>query len=258
MSLYRTEAIILRTRPLGEADKILTLLTRDEGKVSAAARGARRPRSRLLGGSQVFTFGRFALFRRQGLHSLSQVEIIESFRPLREDLTRMAYATYLVELVDQLLEEHDPSPDIFALTLAGLHLFAFEPSRTEMESGLRKLELRLTAAAGYRPEVETCQRCRRALAAPSPVWFSPAVGGIVCRDCPAPEPAYPLGGETLAVMREILRVDLGKLRVVKPSDRALQELGTAVTTWVDHCTGEAPKSRAFLDSVRSGAAGGPS
>lgn len=256
MSLYRTDALVLRTRNLGEADKILTLLTRSEGKISAAARGARRPRSRLLGGSQLFTLGRYSLFRRPGLHSLSQVEILEPFRPLREDLARMACASYAAELVDRFLPEGDPQPQVFALLVSIMHVLAWESEPRELESALRKYELRLLTLLGYRPFLEGCVRCRRSLdmepdeAAREGLFFAPEAGGVLCSSCGGGPGSYPLGREALAVMRQILQADVGRLRIVRPSSAALAELGRCLPAWVDHHLGETPRSRAFLDSLQ--------
>lgn len=257
MSLYRTDALVLRTRNLGEADKILTLLTRSEGKISATARGARRPRNRLLGGSQLFTLGRYSLFRRPSLHSLSQVEILESFRPLREDLLRMACASYAAELVDRFLPEGDPQPQVFALLVSILHLLAWEPDPRDLEGALRKYELRLLTLLGYRPYLEACVRCRRSLdqenhaAARTGLFFGPEAGGVLCSSCGGGPDSYPLGREALAVMREILQTDLSRLRIVRPSPVALAELGRCLPAWVDHHLGATPRSRAFLDALQA-------
>src|SRR5690554_5933659 len=120
MNLYRSEGIILRSRPLGEADKILTMLTRDKGKVEVVARGARRPRSRLVGAAQPFSYLKVLFFSGKSLHQLSQAQIIKSFAPLRDDLTHMTYAAYWTELIDTFLPLDEPNQDIFLFLLAGL------------------------------------------------------------------------------------------------------------------------------------------
>ena len=108
MALYRTEAVVLRTRNLGEADKILTLFSDKRGKIRAVARGSRRPRNHLMGVSQPFTYGSFLIFKGKNLDSVSQGSIIDAQVYLREDLLKMAHASY-IELVDRLTEEYDPN-----------------------------------------------------------------------------------------------------------------------------------------------------
>src|SRR5690606_36846968 len=89
MALYKAEAVVLRSRSLGEADKIVTLFTYERGKVEAVARGVRRPRSRLLGVTQLFIHGRFLPYERKSLDTISQGEIVRSFLPLDRKSTRL-------------------------------------------------------------------------------------------------------------------------------------------------------------------------
>src|SRR5690554_1929461 len=113
MNLYRTDGIVLRTRPLGEADKILTLLTRDRGKIEVVARGARRPRNRLAAAAQPFSYLKVLIFAGKGLDQLSQAEIIKSFGPIRENLVKMAYASFWSEFLDLLLPLEEENSELF-------------------------------------------------------------------------------------------------------------------------------------------------
>lgn len=262
MSLYRTEAIVLRSRALGEADRLLTLLTRYEGKVAAVARGAGRSRSPLLAPCQPFTHGQFHLYRRSGPHSVSRGDVIEAFRPLREDVWRMALASCAAELADRALPEADPHPDVFALLLGALHMLAWEPSPTDQEAALLKYELRLMALLGYRPRLDGCARCgeepgRREGGIGAGTVFDAAVGGLVCARCArggARGDGRPVGAETVAVMRHILQVGLSRLRIIKPSPRALAELRAVMDAWIDRHLEGPLRSRSVLDALR--AAGG--
>lgn len=260
MSSYVTDGIVLRTRNMGEADQAVVLLTRTEGKVTAAARGVRRPRSRLLGPCQQFTLARFHLFRGRSMQRMNEAHVIEAFRPLREDLWRMACASYAAELVDVALPEGDPQPDVFALLLATFHRLAWEPATWELETVVRQYELRLFALMGYRPRLERCARCGTAdlFAGGGKAVFHAGSGGVVCHAC-SPEvqgDGVALGPETVAMMRQILHVGLSRLRMLKLSPRAVKELGAAMAQWSDWHLERTPRSREFLQQLAAQGDGG--
>lgn len=244
MALYKAEALVLRTRPLGEADKIVTLFTQSEGKISAVARGARRVRSRLLGGTQLFMHGCFLLFRGRSLDTLSQVEVATSFRFLREDLVAMAQASYIAELVDLLIEEREPVEDLFALVLATWHWLA---AGTNSTLALRAFEVRAMAALGYQPVLAACAVCGGPLAGRT--GFSAAAGGAVCRRCEAevrPRPISPVG---LATLRHLAEAPFDNLVNLELGPQVLGEITQTLRLYVDYRLERAPRSLVFLESL---------
>ena len=123
--LYRVDALIIRARDFGEADKILTLYTKECGKIQAIAKGVRKPTSRLRGGVQMFAHSRLLLYRGRSLDIVSQSESVESYGSLQEDLVRLVYASYLVELLDIAVPEREPNeisflPPCFIKALLGM------------------------------------------------------------------------------------------------------------------------------------------
>jgi len=113
---YRTEAIVIRRRDIGEADRLLTLYSPSVGKIRVVARGARKPLSRKTGHVELYMRSTFQLARGKGLDIVSQVELLDSYRPIREELVKSSYASYLVELLDQFTADSDPDPDKYHLT----------------------------------------------------------------------------------------------------------------------------------------------
>jgi len=218
--VYKVEAIVLRHQPVGEADRILTLFTREFGKLRVSARGVRKTTSRLAGLVQPYTAGRFLLARGRTLDVVAQAEITRAFAGLGRDLLRSAYAAYVAELVDRFLPERDRHPEVFD---AVLDAFAVIEAAPEDEAEIYALwfSLHLADSLGYRPEMERCVACGRALpsgvasgdteervsrAAGDPAhsgageagrpargaatWaFSPAAGGALCPACAADEPS---------------------------------------------------------------------
>ncbi|NIM07470.1 MAG: DNA repair protein RecO [Armatimonadetes bacterium] len=176
---YRVSALVLRTRNLGEADRLLTLLSPERGKISAVAKGARRPRSKLAS-LQLFSLAtRLQLAAGKNLDIITQALVRLSFPALRKDVTRFAYASYFAELADALSEPEEKNRRLFDLLVYGLCL---------LERGLdpevlaRAFELHIVDLSGYGPEIEACVSCRKPLAA-EPMGFSPPSGGIFCPRC---------------------------------------------------------------------------
>jgi DNA repair protein RecO (recombination protein O) len=174
--LNRTPAIVLKRHDYGEADRILTLYTRDSGKVRAIAKAVRRIASRKSGHIELFTHTDVLLAEGRSLDVLTQAQTIEPFAALREDLIRTTYAYHVAELVDRTIEDGEASPQIFELlrsTLDGL-CRADDPSLV-----VRWFEVRFLGMLGYRPQLFACVRCGRDLD-PAGNAYDPAAGGVLC------------------------------------------------------------------------------
>lgn len=247
LALFKAEGFVLRTRDLGEANKILTLFTRERGRVSAVARGARRARSRLLATSQAFSHSRFLLYEGRGLHTVSQAELLSSFRPLREDLPRMAYASYISELIDAFVDENEPNEALFRTILEGFTLMA---GTGDLELSARWFELRVLDILGYRPEFAQCVACGVEIHAPT-VRFHPVEGGVLCAPCADRTPGgveVPLG-----VTRHCLRLletPAARLGILRPSQGDRRVMESLLRAHIDHRLDRPIKSRDFLEAMR--------
>jgi len=176
---YRAEAIVLKTLDLGEADRILTLLTRHFGKVRVIAKGIRRPTSRLAGHAEPLAHATFQLARGRELDVLTGAEARTTYHAIREDLDRIAAGWYLAELADRFTADHAPAAPAFDL---------LERALGHLEAGhapalvCRWWDLHLLDRTGFRPELATCARCSGALRETANGW-SPYDGGVVCDTC---------------------------------------------------------------------------
>ncbi len=245
MVVYNTEGIVLRTRNMGEADKVVTFYTKDHGKVTATARGVRRPRNRLLGPTQVFTHGRYMLFKGRQLDTLSQGEIIYSHQKLREDLDDMAAAMYLTEVMDLFLEEGEPNPDLFQLLVTVLDL----GTDKRFDFALRVFELRLMALLGYEPQLQECIGCGLELG--EPAFFSPE-GGVVCNGCRTQfTKARSITKGTREWMQRFLQWDLERVAILHPSRSVLDEIQTIMAAYIAFRLDRPLKSLGFLQSLRT-------
>lgn len=196
--VYRTDAFILKRMDLGEAHRVLTLYTREHGKLRAVAKGVRRTTSRSAGHLELFTLADVLLARGRDLDVVSQADTRRSFRAVREDLDRTSYAYYMAELVDQLTEDRMENRGLFEALADGLGALEEQPDARVV---LLAFLLRLLDVLGYRPELRQCVACRSEIA-PGLNRFSAHLGGAVCPACGQDEPSGRIvSNDALKVLR---------------------------------------------------------
>ena len=180
MSLYRDEGVVLRTQKLGEADRIITLLTRSHGRIRAVGKGVRRTRSKFGSGLEPFTHVDLQVYEGRSLDVVQQTEILASYGDrLVDDYPRYTAGTAMLETAERLTaEEKEPQTQQFLLLVGGLRTLAdaAHPPGLVLDAFL----LRSLAVAGYAASFEDCARCTRP--GPHPFFNVPA-GGAVCGSC---------------------------------------------------------------------------
>lgn len=243
--VYPANAIVLRRANLAETDKIVTLLTREKGKLSAVAKGSRRPTSRLAGATELFGYCRMLLAVGQNLDVVTQVEVRESFAHLRNDLEKIAAASYMAELVDHFTEERLPHPEVFDLLLSGLYVLNALDDPALIATAF---SLQMLAVAGYTPSFAECVRCHTRDV--EFTAFSPAMGGVVCRSCRmSVKDALHAAPETLDAARALLAWDLPRASRLDISNRARGQLLRLVRAFLHFRTERPIKSARFLDEL---------
>lgn len=244
--LVKWEGIVIRTTDYGEANKVLTLYTREHGKLGVMARGAKKPRSRLAAVSQLFTHGFFLCKTGpgSGMADLSQGDIVESYRDLRQDLTRTAYAAYIVELTDRLSEEREANPFVFQLLSLTLR-YLDEGKDPEILS--RIFESKMLVVAGIRPHLHSCAHCNREQ---EPYVFSVSQGGLLCPACKEIDPyTITISPAVWKLLRLFQLFDLKRLGEidVKPATRS--QLKLVLHRFIDEHLDLRLKSRSFLEQL---------
>jgi DNA repair protein RecO (recombination protein O) len=195
---YRSEAVVLRRVDFGEADRLLTLYSREHGKIKAIAKGARKPQSRKTGHVELFMRSRFFLAKGRNLDIITQAETIEPYVALRSDLVRMTYASYAVELLDRFTVEEDKHSGIYDLLVNGLSWFA---TADDLLLAARYYELRLLSLSGFQPRFFQCVSCDEAVIEQDQ-FFSAELGGFLCPDCRhADRNALPVSAVAVKVLR---------------------------------------------------------
>ncbi|MCU1494360.1 MAG: replication and repair protein RecO [Acidimicrobiaceae bacterium] len=199
MALYRDEGVVLRTMRLGEADRIITLATPEHGKVRAVAKGVRKTKSRIGARLEPLSHVTMLCWNGRELDVVTQVEVLSSFRPLREELDRMVPAMTMLEIVDQVAVERHPMPELFMMLVGALKTLATSSSPLVLAGFC----WRLLTIEGVAPIVECCARC----GGPDPlVAFDGSEGGFLCRSCRRGQAVSP---ETVELVRRIVGGDLG-------------------------------------------------
>jgi DNA repair protein RecO (recombination protein O) len=239
--LYRDEAIVLRTHKLGEADRIITLLTRHHGRVRAVAKGVRRTTSRWGSRLEPFTHVDLQLAEGRSLDTITQAETLTPFSgSLGLDYDRYTSGTVMLETADRLVsEERQPSLQQFLLLVGGLRAMAageHAPGQV-LDSYL----LRSLAVAGYAPSFEHCARCGDE--GPHR-WFNPASGGVLCVTCRVPGSASP-APESLAVLAALLTGDWPLVDTAEP--RHLKEASVVVAAYLAWHLERGLRSFAYLE-----------
>lgn len=255
-----TDGVLLRTTPFGEADVIVALLTRDHGRISALARGARRSRRRFGGALGPLTVCRYALRpRTRGeLWTLESAEVIADFTRLAADVAAFAHASYVIELARELCPPEVPEPEVLDLVIAAHESLASVGARP---AALRAFELQLLDALGSAPQLDACVGCGRAdvLDAAGAV-FDPGRGGAVCAGCAAASrgPAVrPLPPGARAYLRAARAVD--HPRDAAPLDADADEAARvehaqardAVVAMLGHLLGRPLKTLEFISKLQS-------
>ena len=245
MGLYRTKAIVLRSRNLGEADRVLVLFSEECGKFEAVVRGARRQRSRFVGNTLPFNYFEGLFFSGKSLDSLSQVELAHSFSGLREDLTRFAYASFWVELIDGFLPEGEEAGEVFRFLLAA---FIVLEKAADVEMVNLAFLARLLKYLGYQPELKNCTCCGRIPLRDQ--FFSAETGGVICSACSLQyRDLIPVNLELLNWFHLLGETDLREvehLKIVK-SDRL--KLFALLSNFIENRLERPLKSRVFLDNL---------
>ena len=179
MGIAEAEGIITREVKYGDSSRILTVLTKEFGKISVLAGGVRSNKSGLLAATQLFAHVRLQLFkgREKSLYKINSGEILTSFAPIRESLERMAYASYFCEVANEVIQENQPDAEELQLLLNTLFLLAKDKLPYPQLKGV--FEFRTLALQGLLPDLSLCQAC----AAEPGVYFNPYTGGVACKSC---------------------------------------------------------------------------
>lgn len=245
----RVHAIILRHANWGEADRLVTLYTREQGKMRAIAKGARKITSRKAGHLEPFTQVKLQLARGRDLFIVTQADTLDAYQPLRENLVLTGYASYLVELLDRFVyEEGSANPTLFRLLADSLKRLA---DGEDTWLAVRYYEMRLLDFLGFRPQLLKCANCGREIK-PEDQFFSFSLGGVICLRCGQGLPHLKsISVETLKYLRHFQRSSYGEAARARPSAEVRAETENLMQAYFTYLLERELNSPGFLKSVRA-------
>ncbi|MGK7377800.1 DNA repair protein RecO [Planococcus sp. 1R117A] len=242
--LNQLEGIVIRTQAYGENNKIVTLFTREAGKITCMARGAKKPSSRLAAVTQQFTHGSYSIFKGKGMGTLQSGDPLESLRHIREDIMKTAYASYIVELIDRLTEQDEPQPSVYEMLFQALHAIeeGYDPEAISLF-----VEWKMLPNAGLTPTLHQCAHCG---ATDGEFAFSFQELGFLCHRCfHIDRYIIRLSPALVKLIRTFYFVPIervGSLKLKKESKTLLKGI---VRTIYEEQAGIRLKSRGFLEQL---------
>lgn len=245
--LYRTNSLILGRADFGEADRLLTVFTPDRGKLRLLAKGARKITSRKAGHIELFMLTDMLIAQGRTWDIISQVEIVEPYLILREDLDKTSHAYYMAELVDRFTEEHDANAPLFELMV--LTLARLEQVEDAFVT-LRYFELHLLSLTGFQPQLYFCVACGEAIE-PTENYFHFAEGGTLCPEHGRLRPnAEPIPLSVLKVLRFLQTESWEKAVKLQLTAATRQQVETLLLGYITFILERQLKSVEFLRKLR--------
>jgi DNA repair protein RecO (recombination protein O) len=245
---FRASAVVLRHTDWGEADRLLTLYTREHGMVRALAKGARKIASRKAGHLQPFTHVSVQLAKGRDLLIVTQVDTVNAFLPLREDLVKTGYAAYVAELLLRFsFEEEGANAGVFRLLVDTLTRIEREP---EAWLAVRYYEMRFLDAMGFRPRLIECANCGREILAEDQ-FFSFSAGGVICPRCGGGiQNLTGISLETLKYLRHFQRSSYRDASRARPGPEVRKEAEALMQGYFTHLLERELNSPGFIKKVR--------
>ncbi len=241
--LYKTEAIVLRGRPLKEADKIITLYTKEAGKVDAVVKGVRKGSSKFGSKLEIFSYITVMLYRKRvnELETITQVQHIDSFQGIREDIRKIALGSVILELMDKMIIAKEKEQTLFDFLLTTLYSLNKKPDFIILYA----FSLKICAFLGLKPQLQFCVKCKGETF-DRDVWFSSREGGILCAKC---NDILTVGGATsargatsqkisittLMVMQDLLRAKFNQLEGISLTSNISAQLWRTINEYVRYC-----------------------
>ncbi len=245
---FRAESIVLKHIDWGEADRILTLYTREQGKLRVIAKGVRKIRSRRAGHLEPFTHVSIQLATSKDLPIVTQAEMIEGFIPLRESLMPMTQASYAVELLDKFTYEEGENRSLFNLLKNTLGRLV----RPDVDHSLvlRYYEIRLLDFTGFRPELFHCTVCDDEIR-PENQFFSALLGGVVCPRCAKKTSGLlPISQDALRFLRHFQRSAFKDAARAKPTPAAHREMEVVMQHYITYVLERGLNTPKFMRHIR--------
>ena len=238
--------IVLSSAPSGEYDKRVVILTKERGKITAFARGARRPNSALLASTGVFAFGTFLLYEGRDAYSLVQANISNYFSELMSDFGGAYYGMYFCELADYYTKENNDELSVMKLLYQSLRALSKKSLNRELVRYI--YELKIFTYVGEYPEVFRCVSCGNEKELK---YFSLFQTGVLCQECKGKaKDGLILNPSTVYTLQYVVGTEVEKLYTFTVSEEVLAELRMIMDRWRERFLEKRMKSLEILESVK--------
>lgn len=244
----RVDAVVLRHSDYGEADRLLTLFTRQLGKSRAIAKGARKIASRKAGHIEPFTHVRLQLAQGRDMFIVTQADTVDAYLSLREDLVLTSHAAYVLELLDRFsYEDQTENSSLFRLLTDTLSRLA---SHADAWLAIRYYEMRLLDHVGFRPQLFECANCSREVK-PEDQFFSFSAGGVICPHCGhGLKHPHSVSVETLKYLRHFQRSSYAEAARAHPSLEVQEEAESLMQGFFTYLLERQLNTPGFLRKIR--------
>lgn len=248
MAVVKTKGIIIKRINLGEADKIITILTDDRGKIRVVARGVRRANAKLSGFLELFHYNEYLLAEGRNLDLITGASTIESFRQISLNLRKIGLAYYVAEIVDKLVEETQEADRIFEITYAVLKEINSAKLPLDFVKGF--FELNMLSTLGFKPELDKCIVCEKPIDYTQKFGFSVMLGGLIDNDHFFSDPnAIVLDQFTAEVLRDMVNLPLKHFRHYRNLSEVIPQVTKISANFLDYMLEKNLHSRKFLEEV---------
>ena len=219
MGIIKTKGIILSESNMNDFDKMLTILT-PNGKIGCAAKGARRPKSLLMAGTQFLCFGEYMMYQGTSSYHINSCDTIELFYPIRTDLDKLKYAAHITKIINEVTDENQNTYRILQLFLNTLYMIS--ETDKDLDFILSVFKLRLLCLLGFTPQIRACTNCKTG---ENITHFSIRDNGFKCEACSKIDKgAIRISDSTKTAMQYIVLADPKKIFSFQLSEENLQEL----------------------------------
>ena len=236
----QTLAVVIRTADYRENDRMVTLLTKEYGKMSASARGSRKPTSKLFASSSVFCCGEYVFYEKDGRYGIKSCEVRRTFFDLRNDYDAYSAACFIADAVDKVAQEDDVSPGLFALTVNALYALDTGVSPGTVLSYFMQ---RLLYIEGVYPNLKSCVLCGRR---DELIRFSAEHGGAICAVCARTHGGVGLPGDVMDALKQLARTAPGDIGSINLPQEVQDRLKKALVHYLEHVLQKPLKTTAFV------------
>ena len=224
MSFITTDGLVLRDTKLNDKDSLLTVLTRDHGKLTLKAWGVRGKSSKLRASCQLFSYSEFTASETRGYYSIKEAEIKEQFAGIRSDIELLSLASYIVQVTESVADEDSPTPELLSLALNSL--YALSELKKPQMLVKAAFELKLMSIEGYEPQLDGCVGCGSA----EPIGFNLTDGSLYCGDCGGS--GVEINDRCFAAMRHIVLGDSKRMFSFSLDEASMKMLAQAAEGYI--------------------------